>query len=203
MSEDMSAVVAPEPIWKQRGFASEEAMGDELLSAKSDISKLKDKNRALEARAKKADEYEQAENARKEAELGEVERLSKQLADAQKVLAETQTQFQKAQREATIERVISSRMAGRSPGEAKLLRRLYDAEALKGFETEEELVKKLEVVDTDWEAERAPSPPDKQWKPPVAGNVVYPPNLDDSKVTPDSFARLQDLTKGPKARKDK
>lgn len=190
-----------EPVWKQRGFDSEQAMDREFGKAKDDIRAMKARVRELEAKAAKADEYESKANEQAQREMSELDKAKKAAADFEAKVTDYQVKLQAKERELVYERTVSSRFAGKAEDEVKWLRRVYDAEALRGFETPEELIERLDAIDADWAASRAPKKEERpNFSRPAAPGAVTPPpqtgkagQLDDS-----TFDSLNErLRRGP------
>jgi len=192
---------SPEPAWKQRGFDSEQAMDKEFGKAKDDLKSLKARMRELEAKAAKADEYESKANEQAEREMSELDKAKKAVGDYESKMNDLLAKMQAKERELVYERTVSSRFAGKAEDEVKWLRRVYDAEALRGFETPEELIERLDAIDADWVATRVPKQDERPslTRPAAPGMVTQPPatgkpgQLDDN-----TFASIRErMLKGP------
>lgn len=206
MSEDMQRTGTEdspvEPVWKRRGFDSEESMDKAFASAKDDLKTYKARMRELEVKAQKADEYEARMQEEEASKLTEQDKMRKLLDELGQKVKSHESQLAAKDREITYERLAFKRLSGVPEAEAKLLRRLYDAEASRGFETPEELEERLNVLDADWKAARPTEADDKQplfTRPVQPGTVTDPPKggkqtqLDQSKFD-DLAARM---SKGP------
>lgn len=203
-NENVTGPDNPEPVWKRRGFESDEALEKAFVSTKEDLKAYKSKMRELEAKAAKVDEYEQRQAALEASQMSELDKAKKALDEMNARILGYENTVKAKERELTYERLASSKLSGVPEAEAKLLRRLYDAEALRGFETPEELKERLDAVDADWQASKPvpkeePASPFK--RPPSPGSVVAPPGkqatLDES--TFDDLNRR--LSKGPSKKK--
>jgi cytochrome c556 len=127
MPEPTETVEAQEPTQAVEQPTPQEEQPFDAERAKALIDKLRNEIKDLKSKAKKADELSEAEQKRKEAEMTEVDRLNKQLADAQAEL--------KAARIATLQRdaatkhnlpaELASRLKGETPEELEA-----DAKAL-------------------------------------------------------------------------
>lgn len=158
----------PEPtLWQKRGFASEGDMEKAFDKYKSDIGELKTEMKALREKAKKADEYETQKAQAEEAQLSEVEKLTRAYQALLDEKSAMESEFSKERKQNLFERTISPRLSGAGPEEAKLLRRLYEAEALKGFEDDKQLAQMLDEIDKDWAASKPKA--DNRQQPPIPG----------------------------------
>lgn len=83
--------------------------------AKALIDKLRNEIKELKPKAKKADELSEAEQKRKEAEMTELDRLNKQLADAQAELKRSKLAVM--QRDAAAKHNLPAELAARLRGE--------------------------------------------------------------------------------------
>lgn len=176
-AEPGAVVESPEPIWKRRGFDSDEAMDRAFVAVKDDLKALKAKAKSLEERAAKADEYERVQNEKAQAEMSELDRAKALVEELTRKVASHEADIAKRDKALLYERMVSSKMSGVPEAEAKLLRRLYDAEALKGFDTAEELQERLDAVLADWQASK-PVPQQGNegfFKRPAAPGAVTPP----------------------------
>jgi hypothetical protein len=155
MPEGMVGEQTGKPLHERYGFESEDAMAEAFDALKGDVKKynteargskeLQDKLTALEAERAKA----------AEAEMSEVQKLQKRMAEYEKALAERDARVAEANRAVLTERVFSQKLAGRSPEEAAVLRRLYaSAVAGQGFADEAELSELLSPVEADYVALR-------------------------------------------------
>ena len=185
---ETGAVESPEPLWKRRGFDSEDAMDKAFVATKEDLKAAKNKAKSLEERAAKADELERLQAEKAQSEMTELEKAQQMLKELGLKVKSYESEIQSRDRALVYERMVSSRLSGAAEAESKLLRRLYDAEALKGFETPEELKERLDAVDADWQASKPVKQEEGFFKRPAAPGAVTPPpptgkpgQLDESK----------------------
>lgn len=115
MSEDTTEKVEAQ---EQTQDAAQTTPQDEPFDAeraKALIDKLRNEVKELKPKAKKAEELTEAEQKRKEAEMTELDRLNKQLADAQAELKRSQLAV--LQRDAAAKLNLPAELAPRLKGE--------------------------------------------------------------------------------------
>lgn len=107
-------VEAQEPVQATAQPAPQEDAFD-AERAKALIDKLRNEIKELKPKAKKADELSEAEQKRKEAEMTELDRLNKQLAEAQAEVKRTQLSV--LRRDAAAKYSLPAELADRLKGE--------------------------------------------------------------------------------------
>ena len=136
--------------WKEYGFDSAKAMAEEFAKQKADIAKYKPGSRkATELEAKLA-LLQKAEDDRAAAELSDLDREKKAVADSKDELAKLQLQYDKALKDNICERAISKRLGEYAETDRDLVRSLYDT--VGEWADEEELNGLLDTIDTKWKA---------------------------------------------------
>jgi len=144
------------PLHERYGFESEEAMAAAWEAKTKDLGDFKNKARAASDLEKRLAEYEAAEAKRKDAEMSETQKLAAKLADVEKQIEARDTLIAAKDRAILTERVFSSKLSGRTPEEAAVLRRLL-ASAVAGqtFADEAELAELLKPAESEYAALRA------------------------------------------------
>lgn len=144
------------PLHERYGFESEEAMAAAWEAKTKDLGDFKNKARAASDLEKRLAEYEAAEAKRKDAEMSETQKLAAKLADVEKQIEARDALIAAKDRAILTERVFSSKLSGRTPEEAAVLRRLL-ASAVAGqtFADEAELAELLKPAETEYAALRA------------------------------------------------
>lgn len=146
---------AAKPLHERFGFETEDAMAEAFEVLKADLKRYKTEARGTKELQERLAALEAERTKAAEAEMSEVQKLQKRLSDYEKAIAERDARVAAAQREVLTERVFGSRLAGRSPEEAAILRRLYgSAVAGQNFADEAELAELLVPVDADFDALR-------------------------------------------------
>lgn len=193
------------PLWQRRGLKSEADLEKAFDDYKADIKRHKDRERELEERAKKADEYEAKVRAEEEARMTDYDKLQKRHATLESENTGLREQLARTQREFSYERLVSTRLSGKTPEEVKIIRRLYDAEAVKGYESDEELESRLTGVDTEyaeWQALRATkSGPDLSAQPSTSNVSVQVMDAQQNPFDANYLASLDGKTKAGQRRR--
>jgi 5'-3' exonuclease len=144
------------PLHERYGFESEEKMAEAFESLKGDVTRFKGEARTAKELADKLNAYEMAEAKRKESEMSETQKLAAKLADVEKQIEARDALIAAKDRAILTERVFSSKLSGRTPEEAAVLRRLL-ASAVAGqtFADEAELAELLKPAESEYAALRA------------------------------------------------
>ena len=136
--------------WKEYGFDSAKAMAEEFAKQKADIAKYKPGSRKATELETELAALRQAEDARKTAELSDLDREKQAVANSKAELAALQLQYDKALKDNICERAISKRLGEYAETDRDLVRSLYDT--VGEWADEEELNGLLDTIDTKWKA---------------------------------------------------
>ena len=137
------------------GFESEDKAASAFESMKADLAKFKAESRGSKELADKLAALEAAEQARKDKELTETQRLAQKIAEMEKQMTERDALIAAKDRAILTERVFSSKLSGKTPEESAVLRRLLSsAVAGQVFADEAELVELLKPVEAEYDALR-------------------------------------------------
>jgi len=144
------------PLHERYGFESEDKMAEAFEALKGDVGKFKAEARTAKELTEKLAALEAAEAKRKESEMSENEKLAAKVAAMEKQMQERDALLKRKDRDILTERVFSSKLSGKTPEEAAVLRRLLSS-AVAGaeFADEAELAEVLKPVETEYEALRA------------------------------------------------
>ena len=115
MSEETTETVEAQEQTQAAAQTTPQEDAFDAERAKALIDKLRNEIKELKPKAKKADELSEAEQKRKEAEMTELDRLNKQLADAQAEVKRTQLAV--LQRDAAAKYSLPAELATRLKGE--------------------------------------------------------------------------------------
>ena len=115
MSEETTETVEAQEQTQAAAQTTPQEDAFDAERAKALIDKLRNEIKELKPKAKKADELSEAEQKRKEAEMTELDRLNKQLADAQAEVKRTQLAV--LQRDAAAKYSLPAELAARLKGE--------------------------------------------------------------------------------------
>ena len=152
---EQGAAAAAKSLHERYGFETEDAMAEAFETLKGDVKKYKSDARGAAALQDKLTALETEAQKRKDAEMSEVEKLQKRAADYETRLRERDALIAEKDRAILTERVFSQKLAGRTPEESAILRRLYaSAVAGQGFADEAELADLLKPVEADYDALR-------------------------------------------------
>ncbi|HOR08313.1 MAG TPA: hypothetical protein PK532_10255 [Candidatus Fermentibacter daniensis] len=154
--QGQGAELTPEQFMQEFGFSSLGEAKAALVKYKTDLTQYKGEARTAKELAEKLTALEAAEAKRKESEMTETQKLAAKVAEMEKQMSERDALIAAKDRAILTERVFSSKLNGKTPEEAAVLRRLLSsAVAGQTFADEAELSELLKPVETEYETLRA------------------------------------------------
>lgn len=143
------------PLHERFGFETEDAMAEAFEKVKGDLTRYKGESREARDLRVKLEALEAEKRQREEAEMSESQKLSTKLAALEKQMQERDALIAAKDRAILTERHFASKLAGRPPEEAAIVRRLFDA-AVAGaeFADETELDELLKPIEDQIETFR-------------------------------------------------
>lgn len=154
--QGQGAELTPEQFMAEFGFKNLAEAKNAFAKIKTDLTQFKGEARTAKELAEKLAAFEAAEKARQDKELTETQKLAAKVAEMEKQMSERDALIAAKDREILTERVFSSKLNGKTPEEAAVLRRLLSsAVAGQTFADEVELAELLKPVETEYEALRS------------------------------------------------
>ncbi len=154
--QGQGAELTPEQFMAEFGFKNLAEAKNAFAKIKTDLTQFKGEARTAKELAEKLAAFEAAEKARQDKELTETQKLAAKVAEMEKQMSERDALIAAKDRAILTERVFSSKLNGKTPEEAAVLRRLLSsAVAGQTFADEVELAELLKPVETEYEALRS------------------------------------------------
>jgi len=154
--QGQGAELTPEQFMAEFGFKNLAEAKNAFAKIKTDLTQFKGEARTAKELAEKLAAFEAAEKARQDKELTETQKLAAKVAEMEKQMTERDALIAAKDRAILTERVFSSKLNGKTPEEAAVLRRLLSsAVAGQTFADEVELAELLKPVETEYEALRS------------------------------------------------